>query len=779
MLRQMILLAVLASAAPAVAQDAVEAVAGPPAVLMFEIRDAHGHPIPARLTFVGGAERSGPLLADTQVAPRDLAIRGNVVYTRTGQGRIEVPPGNYEIIASRGIEYDITSLPVRLSPGKTTLFSAVLTRQVDTSGWVSGDFHLHTLTHSGHGDANMNERIISLAGEGVEFAVATDHNHNTDYDPVIADLDLKAEIRAVVGNEVSTPIGHFNTFPLDPARAPVPADLTDAAPLFRLIRAETNAFGVVPVIQLNHPRWGGIDFFTRVGLDPITGQAGAGYSPDFDTIEVLNENEGWGYYDAERAGDREVGSSRYSVLQDWFNLLNRGHRAAAVGNSDSHHVHVCVAGYPRNFVRSGSDAPGEIDPAEIASNLRRHQVFTTNGPFVTYERQGDEVIVDVRSVDWIVPDRVKLIINGDVVEQAPLADGARVRATLRLPPRAGRDYWMTVIVDGSTPLPAWLTPKAKRPLLPLAICNPTWVDADGDGNWRSPLQQAVQEAAGLRDRPRAEAERAFDDRTPTERGLLMLAAAEGDCPHAVGLIRSGLRSAERATQMRAFRAAERLADASLAADLERIEAVAGDDYRTVALLRARQACAADPDSMTREWLTSAPRSLLSRYGGELVGDLPATIVRAWQVVGYFPNPSRTTLIGRTYGPETDAQATSFIGKDDATVAWTAVEADQDGYLDLNTLEGRSRDSIAYARCQVHSESARRVPYAVGTDDGARLWLNGRLIHEDTGRHGAEPFQHIGTLDLRAGWNDVLVKVENAGGGFGLYLRVFEEGVRLR
>ena len=29
-------------------------------------------------------------------------------------------------------------------------------------GWVSGDFHLHTLTYSGHGDSNMPERIISI-----------------------------------------------------------------------------------------------------------------------------------------------------------------------------------------------------------------------------------------------------------------------------------------------------------------------------------------------------------------------------------------------------------------------------------------------------------------------------------------------------------------------------------------------------------------------------------------------------------------------------------------
>ena len=75
-------------------------------------------------------------------------------------------------------------------------------------------------------------------------------------------------LTAVTGNEVSVPVGHFNAFPLDPKRAPVDAGIDDANELFRLLRLETNAFDVVPVIQVNHPRWDGIDYFRIAGLDP-------------------------------------------------------------------------------------------------------------------------------------------------------------------------------------------------------------------------------------------------------------------------------------------------------------------------------------------------------------------------------------------------------------------------------------------------------------------------------------------------------------------------------
>ena len=113
----------------------------------------------------------------------------------------------------------------------------------------------------------MNERIISLIGENVEFAVATDHNHNTDYQPTINGLDANEHITAVVGNEVSSPYGHLNAFPLD-ADAKVVNQKLEAPELFALIRAEKNDAGVVPIIQINHPRWGNIDYFGTRGLDP-------------------------------------------------------------------------------------------------------------------------------------------------------------------------------------------------------------------------------------------------------------------------------------------------------------------------------------------------------------------------------------------------------------------------------------------------------------------------------------------------------------------------------
>ena len=63
-----------------------------------------------------------------------------------------------------------------------------------------------------------------------------------------------------------------------------------------------------------------------------------------------------------------------------------------------------------------------------------------------------------------------------------------------------------------------------------------------------------------------------------------------------------------------------------------------------------------------------------------------------------------------------------------------------------------------------------------TDDGCRLWVGGELVFEDSARRGASPLQQIGTLELRGGWNRVLLGVENGTGGFGAYFRILDDAV---
>ena len=90
--------------------------------------------------------------------------------------------------AGRGFEWGVAKHKLSLQADERRELTLSLKREVDTRGWIAADSHIHTLTHSGHGDARIEERMITIAGEGIELAVATDHNHHTDYAPTAASV---------------------------------------------------------------------------------------------------------------------------------------------------------------------------------------------------------------------------------------------------------------------------------------------------------------------------------------------------------------------------------------------------------------------------------------------------------------------------------------------------------------------------------------------------------------------------------------------------------------
>ena len=54
---------------------------------------------------------------------------------------------------------------------------------------------------------------------------------------------------------------------------------------------------------------------------------------------------------------------------------------------------------------------------------------------------------------------------------------------------------------------------------------------------------------------------------------------------------------------------------------------------------------------------------------------------------------------------------------------------------------------------------------VGSDDGAKVWLNGRVVHEAKVSRGYAPGQDKIPVTLTAGWNTVMLKVVQVGGGW--------------
>jgi hypothetical protein len=129
--------------------------------------------IAVRVTGLGGAmpvklrivDEHGFLVPFVSLRPGAYeAQRTGVLYTPDGVARIGVRAGEYQVFASRGFEYSAPSERVRLKQGDVHESHMRIRREVTLPGYISCDPHVHTRELSGHGDASVDERVLTSAG---------------------------------------------------------------------------------------------------------------------------------------------------------------------------------------------------------------------------------------------------------------------------------------------------------------------------------------------------------------------------------------------------------------------------------------------------------------------------------------------------------------------------------------------------------------------------------------------------------------------------------------
>jgi hypothetical protein len=102
--------------------------------------------------------------------------------------------------------------------------------------------------------------------------------------------------------------------------------------------------------------------------------------------------------------------------------------------------------------------------------------------------------------------------------------------------------------------------------------------------------------------------------------------------------------------------------------------------------------------------------------------------------------------------------------------WRAHASPAD-YVDLAELFKIQDPAVGYAVAWVRPARARRVVLSLGSNDGIKVWVNGKLVTDRAVSRSAAPGQDRATCDLTAGWNELRVKVDNTGGPWGFYLEV--------
>lgn len=135
-------------------------------------------------------------------------------------------------------------------------------------------------------------------------------------------------------------------------------------------------------------------------------------------------------------------------------------------------------------------------------------------------------------------------------------------------------------------------------------------------------------------------------------------------------------------------------------------------------------------------------------------------IRDWMLVAPFDS---TGGVGHTraYEPEKKVDLTVvYKGKCDAEARWKEHRSiDPYGIVDLNKALAKHKGAVAYAYTSLDSPAARTVDIRLGTTNAVKVFLNGEQVFAfEEYHHGSRVDQYIARGKLKAGRNEVLVKV---------------------
>jgi hypothetical protein len=135
-------------------------------------------------------------------------------------------------------------------------------------------------------------------------------------------------------------------------------------------------------------------------------------------------------------------------------------------------------------------------------------------------------------------------------------------------------------------------------------------------------------------------------------------------------------------------------------------------------------------------------------------------IQSWQILSPFDN-TRGGGYQVSYPPEKKVEpGKTYQGKNGAQTKWTEhTTTDPHGIVDLNKVLGKLKGTAVFAHAVIESPREQKVELRAGGMTALKIYLNGRLVFaREEYHHGMTMDQHVGFGTLRAGRNEVLVKV---------------------
>ena len=159
-------------------------------------------------------------------------------------------------------------------------------------------------------------------------------------------------------------------------------------------------------------------------------------------------------------------------------------------------------------------------------------------------------------------------------------------------------------------------------------------------------------------------------------------------------------------------------------------------------------------------------------------------ISEWYIIGPFPNErkSETERLGldMVYPPEKEIKLDeAYIGADSQLVSWKLYQTPENGRFQLWDKVDPYELVVTYALTYIYSPKDQTLPLMLGSDDGVKVFLNDEAIHRFLEVRISTPDQDRLPLNLKKGWNKLLIKIENNFGGYAFFARILDLDKSLR
>jgi hypothetical protein len=163
------------------------------------------------------------------------------------------------------------------------------------------------------------------------------------------------------------------------------------------------------------------------------------------------------------------------------------------------------------------------------------------------------------------------------------------------------------------------------------------------------------------------------------------------------------------------------------------------------------------------------RSNLDAFFQTLSGEF--RFIRNFMIIGPFEGP-KASLLTTVQPPEFEIDFNrTYKGVAGEDISWENWREEAGPYVDFTKVFIPDSVGIAYALCYIKAPRDLNTQIGIGSNDGVRVFINDRLVHHHPVLRKASPNSDVIDADLTEGWNKLLVKIDQIGGGWGMYLSV--------